>query len=92
MMNYKFRRQYGVDNYVIDFYCPELKLAIEIDGDSHFVTGAEEYDINRQQHIEQFGIQFMRFTNVDVLNNLAGVLQTISEKIIEIEKNKNINS
>jgi very-short-patch-repair endonuclease len=48
MHGYKFRRQYGVDQYILDFYCPRLKLAIEIDGDSHFVTGAEDYDKERQ--------------------------------------------
>ena len=42
MHGYKFRRQYSVDQYVIDFYCPELKLAIEVDGDSHFMEAAEE--------------------------------------------------
>ncbi|MDI6766126.1 MAG: endonuclease domain-containing protein [Bacteroidota bacterium] len=85
MLGYKFRRQYGVDNYVIDFYCPELMLAIEIDGDTHYRNGAEEYDRQRQTHIEEFGIQFLRFTNTEVLKNLNGVLQSISNKISEIE-------
>jgi very-short-patch-repair endonuclease len=81
MHGYKFRRQYGIDQYVLDFYCPHLKLAIEIDGDSHFVAGAEEYDQARQEHIEAYGIQFLRFTNSDVYENLCSVSQTIWEKI-----------
>ena len=44
LMGYRFRRQYGVGPYVLDFYCPKLKLAIEVDGDNHFEAGAGEYD------------------------------------------------
>jgi very-short-patch-repair endonuclease len=84
MHGYKFRRQYSVDQYVIDFYCPELKLAIEIDGDSHFVPGAEDYDKGRQEHIENYGIRFMRFNNDDVCNNIEGVCQAIYDKIESI--------
>ena len=75
---YKFRRQYSVGPYVIDFYCPALRLAVEIDGESHFVTGGNDYDEQRQAFIESFGIRFLRFTNRDVYDNLAGVLETIS--------------
>lgn len=87
-MGYKFRRQYGVDAFVIDFYYPELKLAVEIDGDSHFRNQAEEYDHSRQEHIEQFGITFLRFTNQEVYNNLNGILQSISDKITSLQNEK----
>jgi very-short-patch-repair endonuclease len=73
----RFLRQYGVDQYILDFYRPRLKLAIEIDGDSHFMSGAEEQDKIRQEYIESFGIQFLRFTN--------GVCQTVYNKIEEIK-------
>jgi very-short-patch-repair endonuclease len=79
MNGFKFRRQYSVNQYVIDFYCPELKLAIEIDGDSHYGYLSEKYDNERQKHIESFGIHFMRFTNDDVCKNIDGVLQMIFE-------------
>ena len=79
MNGFKFRRQYSVNQYVIDFYCPELKLAIEIDGDSHYGYLSEKYDNERQKYIESFGIHFMRFTNDDVCNNIDGVLQMIYE-------------
>ena|ERR1051325_2852990 len=85
MLGYKFRRQYGVDQYVVDFYCPELKLAIEIDGESHFRNGAEVYDQERQKHIEAFRIRFLRFTNEDVLRNFRGVLLSIEKMIHELE-------
>jgi very-short-patch-repair endonuclease len=58
MLGYKFRRQVSVGPFVIDFYCPEKKLAIEVDGGSHFVEEAEAYDGERQSVIEQFGIRF----------------------------------
>jgi very-short-patch-repair endonuclease len=81
MLGYKFRRQYSVDQYVIDFYCPRLKLAIEIDGDSHFVSRADERDKARQEHIKAYGFRFLRFTNEDVYKNIDGVCQNIYEEI-----------
>jgi very-short-patch-repair endonuclease len=81
MHGHKFRRQYSVDQYIIDFYCPRLKLAIEIDGDPHFVSGAKDYDKQRQEHIEKYDICFVRFTNADVCENIDGVCQTIYENI-----------
>jgi very-short-patch-repair endonuclease len=82
--NCKFRNQYSVDRFVLDFYSPELKLAIEIDGDSHFLEGAAQYDEERQIFIESTGIKFLRFTNKDVYENLNGVLETIAYKIREL--------
>jgi len=79
--NCKFRRQYSVDKFVIDFYSPEIKLAIEVDGDSHFQDGAVEYDAERQTFIESVGIKFLRFTNDDVYHNLEGVIEVIAGKI-----------
>lgn len=80
----KFRSQYGMNRFVIDFYCPELKLAIEIDGDSHFQDGAQEYDWERQAFIESVGIRFLRFTNDEVYGNLEGVLERIVRKMGEL--------
>ncbi len=78
MNGYKFRRQYSIDRYVVDFYCPALKLAVEIDGDSHFVSNDEiAYDQERQKSIEALGIQFLRFTNDEVLDNLDNVLRKL---------------
>ena len=74
---YKFRRQYSVGRYVVDFYCPAIKLAIEIDGDSHFIEDAPEYDEARQKFIESYGIKFLRFTNTEVSRNLQKVLEKI---------------
>ncbi len=80
----KFRRQFSVGPFVIDFYCPALKLAIEIDGDSHFHPGQQEKDRKRQEHIESFGIKFLRFRNNEVRENLRGVLEAIQGKVEEV--------
>jgi very-short-patch-repair endonuclease len=82
---YRFRRQYSVGTYVLDFYCPQLKLAIEIDGESHCHSGVEEYDKERENEIKGLGVEFLRFQNDEVYNNLNGVLQNIFQKIESIK-------
>ncbi len=84
--NCKFRRQYSVAAFAIDFYSPEIKLALEVDGDSHFVDGAVEYDAERQKFIESARIKFLRFTNEDVYHNLDGVLEVIVEEIKSLRR------
>ena len=74
----RFRRQYSVGPYVIDFYCPALKLAIELDGDSHS-EATKEHDRQRQASIETYGVHFLIYANVDVFENLDGVLDDIGE-------------
>ena len=75
----RFRRQYSVGAFVIDFFCAELKLAIEIDGSSHDCNDAQEYDANRQAWIEQYGVHFLRFTNEQVQHDIEYVVKTIEE-------------
>lgn len=71
----KFRRQHGIGPYIVDFYCHELKLIIEVDGSSHDET--EQYDSNREEFLMAQGFNILRFTNKDVLHNLAGVIEKI---------------
>ncbi len=73
----KFHRQYSVDAYVLDFYAPRWKLAIEVDADSHFTVEAKQYDEERTAYMKQFGIEVVRFTNLEILENIGGVLETI---------------
>jgi very-short-patch-repair endonuclease len=75
---HRFRRQYSVGPFCVDFYCVQAKLAIELDGDSHFTPDAKRYDFDRQQYIESFGIRVLRFTNVELYDNLDGVLEAIA--------------
>jgi very-short-patch-repair endonuclease len=81
----KFRRQYIMGPYVIDLYCPSCKLAIEVDGDSHYIGNAAGHDAGRQAYIEQFGVTFLRVTNADVYNNLEGVLEAIAAKALSLQ-------
>jgi very-short-patch-repair endonuclease len=82
----KFRRQFSIMNYIVDFYCPEAKLAVEIDGESHFIPGAQKKDSIRQQLIEKHGVKILRFTNRDVLRNIEGVWLTIFATIEKVCK------
>jgi very-short-patch-repair endonuclease len=75
MMGYRFHRQKPIQNYIVDFFCHKLMLAIEIDGITHNEKIAD--DIQRQQEIELLGIHFLRFDDNDVKRNLAGVLEAI---------------
>ena len=74
----KFRRQHAIDKYVVDFYCNESKLAIELDGNFHTATEAKEYDDSRTALLNEMGITVLRFWNDEVINNPSGVLQKIS--------------
>ncbi|CAI2719701.1 endonuclease domain-containing protein [Nitrospina watsonii] len=78
---YKFRRQYGIEEYVVDFYCSEACLVVEIDGPTHFNDVAEQQDPVRQQRIEKLGITVLRFTNDEVYRNMEGVLTKILERL-----------
>jgi very-short-patch-repair endonuclease len=89
---YKFRRQYSVAQFVVDFYCPRLKLAIEVDGDSHFSEGSELCDKARQDFIESFGISFLRFNNKEIYENLDEVLSKIEDCVQKRSTIKNIRS
>ncbi len=78
LKKYKFRRQFSVGNFILDFFCPQLKLAIEIDGDSHFINSRTiEHDKIRGEYLKQFGIQILRFNNDEVNTNLNSVLEKI---------------
>ena len=79
MMRYDFDRQRPIENYIVDFYCKELTLAIEIDGDTH-IYRYEEDDI-RQKTLENLGIRFLRFEDIEVKKNISNVLRVIEDWI-----------
>ena len=74
---YRFRRQFGINSYVVDFYCPRKRLVIEVDGSSHGDPAVREYDAERQKEIECLGIHFLRFTNSEVETDIQSVLLSI---------------
>ena len=73
----KFRRQHSVGNYILDFYCPESRLAIELDGQGHFNSITSEYDEARTRFLRQLNIRVLRFENRAVFENLDAVLEVI---------------
>ena len=80
----KFTRQKPLDEYIVDFYCAELMLAIEIDGDSH--AEQAEYDEQRTMRLNQLGIAVIRYGNRDVIENLAGVYDDLMRRLEERKK------
>jgi very-short-patch-repair endonuclease len=68
----------------IDFYCHELMLVIEVDGESHTSAESVRYDKVRQENIEKHGVRFLRFDDLDVKKNIAHVLDTIEAWIIDL--------
>ncbi len=88
----RIRRQHPIDKYIADYYCHELKLVIEIDGGIHLLKENKEYDINRDITLKEFGIEIIRFTNDQVMNNSDGIVQEIKNKIEELKKKQLLQS
>jgi very-short-patch-repair endonuclease len=84
MNGYRFTRQKPIGEYIVDFYCGKLGLAIEIDGITH--DDKIEYDRRRQKSIEKQGVKFLRFTDDEVKENTEAVLNIISRWIEENEE------
>jgi very-short-patch-repair endonuclease len=76
----KFRRQYSIERFIVDFICLEHRLIIEVDGSIH--DEQQEYDQIRQEFLERAGFKVLRFTNGDVFQRLNGVLEVIGEAIL----------
>ncbi|MEK7526792.1 MAG: DUF559 domain-containing protein [Patescibacteria group bacterium] len=82
-LGYHFYRQRPLGNYIVDFYCPALKLVVEIDGPSH--NDKQEYDKFRDEFLETFGLRVIHFLDEDVKNNLGGIIDLL--KVVEKIKN-----
>ena len=80
-----FVAQKVIGDYIVDFYCNRLRLSIEIDGDSHYWPGQEEYDQTRTTYLEMLEIKELRFTNNEIYENFEGVCEVIHA---EIEKRR----
>jgi very-short-patch-repair endonuclease len=77
-LRHKFRRQHPIDRFILDFFCFQHNLAIEIGGHSHYEPDQREYDQARTERIGHYGIRVIRFTNRDVDTNIEGVLAEIA--------------
>jgi very-short-patch-repair endonuclease len=84
----KIKRQYNIQGFVVDFYVPSVKLAIELDGASHDLPFAEGRDVVRQKMIEEYGIQFLRFSDKEIFEDLDKVLQKIDNTIQNLQQQK----
>ena len=85
--NAKFRRQFSICGYILDFYCPQYKLGIEADGGQHFENKGELKDKARTEKLLQKGVKIIRFSNLEILKNIEGVY----EKIYEMLENLKVN-
>ena len=82
-LGYEFHRQVPLNFFIVDFYCHELMLAIEIDGSSH--DDKCDYDEKRQLKLQDLGVRFIRFSDSDVKNNMEGVLLCLQDEINRIQ-------
>ena len=77
----RFLRQRPIDHYIVDFYCASVKLAIEIDGDSHFTEAGIDSDKIRTDLLNLYGVRVIRFSNNEVMNNFEDVCRKIENKL-----------
>ena len=79
----KFRRQFSIDSYILDFYSPEYKLGIEADGGQHYEEERRKRDEVRGRILSKYGVRILRFSDFDILENPEGVYKTIENVIGE---------
>ena len=87
-MNLKFRRQHVIKPYIVDFYCHEIGLVIELDGGQHGTVDAIEYDAERTKFLETLGLRVVRYWNHDVLGRTDVVLEDLWQVCSELKENQ----
>ena len=87
LFEYQFHRQVPLLDYIVDFYCHELRLAIEIDGECHESITAQRYDKYRQKRLEEYGVRFLRFDDLRMKLDINTIVDEIKEWIV-LESNK----
>jgi very-short-patch-repair endonuclease len=80
-----FRRQHPAGSYVLDFYAPSVRLAVELDGEQHAQATTIASDRSRTRWLEERGVTMLRFWNSDVVQNVPGVLEVIAAKVAELQ-------
>jgi very-short-patch-repair endonuclease len=86
MLGFKVRRQYGIENYIIDFYCPQLKLAVEIDGDIHYLNEKVKIDLEKDEYLKAEGIKLIRIENLDFEEDYESVILYLEDLFKERAK------
>ena len=77
----QFKRQYSVGTYIVDFYCFQAMLVVELDGSQHYQQKAMEYDRSRTAFLQQHGLLVLRFSNLDVMTQFRAVCETIDTTV-----------
>jgi very-short-patch-repair endonuclease len=78
---YRFYRQKVIRNFIVDFYCHEAHIVLEVDGGQHYTEEGQEKDKRRDRHLNNLGIKVLRFSDTDVLTNISGVVENILENM-----------
>ncbi|WP_282160935.1 endonuclease domain-containing protein [Ulvibacterium marinum] len=87
MYGYDFHRQKPIDKFIVDFFCNKLQLAIECDGYSHQIVKVWEKDVKKTKRLNEMGIQVLRFSDYQIMNDLENVLRAIEDYILAYETN-----
>ena len=87
MEGFRFKTQHPIGNYIADFYCHQVKLVVEVDGENHSDAEQKEYDASRSEEMERFNIKVLRFTNGAVKNNIDRVVEEIKNMLNLITHN-----
>ena len=87
-IGYRFRRQHAISHVILDFYCPELRLGIEVDGGIHRQPDVRAKDLYKEELIENYGITLLRFTNDLIAVNIDLVVEKIRNAVRELEKRR----
>lgn len=87
MYNYDFHRQKPIDEYIVDFFCNKLQLAIECDGYSHELLDVYNKDVKKTKRLNDLGIYVLRFSDYQVVNDIENVLRAIEDYIFKFEEN-----
>ena len=87
MYNYDFHRQKPIDEYIVDFFCNKLQLAIECDGYSHELLDVYNKDVKKTKRLKALGIYVLRFSDYQVVNDIDNVLRAIEDYIFKFEEN-----
>ena len=92
MMGYDFHRQKAIDNFIVDFFCNKLRLAIELDGYTHTSEEIANKDTIKQKGLKDLGIKVLKFCDEDVMKNIDGVLSVIRLFITDFEEKQKIHT
>jgi len=84
----RFRRQYGIGRYIADFYCPTLRIVVEVDGSNHYTEHNIEYDKLRDEYMRNLHLEVLRFKNSEITNQIDDVIEKIINTIRFQEEKK----